>query len=200
MRACEGCRRRKIKCDAATTNTWPCAACTRLKLTCVPPTVSYEKDDSVSPGAHTFELQRSSTYPTISVGTIGEYQQPHQQQQQHYGPGALQQQQALPVSYADVSQYQDSTFITSQQPQDVLHYEGLPASTAGHDLGGMSAVFPLPQNVPPPPMSERSWTSESGMSTLTDVLGDLQINAVATGVYSVLSAWRMVIFPFYCGS
>lgn len=37
MRACEGCRKRKIKCDAATTNSWPCAACKRLKLTCVPP-------------------------------------------------------------------------------------------------------------------------------------------------------------------
>src|SRR3954469_5159805 len=43
MRACEGCRRRKIKCDAATTNTWPCSACKRLKLTCVPPTVHYDK-------------------------------------------------------------------------------------------------------------------------------------------------------------
>ena len=41
MRACEGCRKRKIKCDAATTNSWPCAACVRLKLTCVPPTVNY---------------------------------------------------------------------------------------------------------------------------------------------------------------
>jgi hypothetical protein len=37
MRACEGCRKRKIKCDAATTNTWPCSACVRLKLTCVRP-------------------------------------------------------------------------------------------------------------------------------------------------------------------
>lgn len=37
MRACEGCRRRKIRCDSATTNTWPCAACVRLKLPCVPP-------------------------------------------------------------------------------------------------------------------------------------------------------------------
>jgi hypothetical protein len=37
MRACESCRRRKIKCDSATTNTWPCAACVRLKLHCVPP-------------------------------------------------------------------------------------------------------------------------------------------------------------------
>lgn len=43
MRACEGCRRRKIKCDAATTNTWPCASCVRLKLQCVPPTVNYDR-------------------------------------------------------------------------------------------------------------------------------------------------------------
>lgn len=41
MRACEGCRRRKIKCDAATSNSWPCAACVRLKLHCVPPTANY---------------------------------------------------------------------------------------------------------------------------------------------------------------
>ena len=31
MRACEGCRRRKIKCDATTTNQWPCASCVRQK-------------------------------------------------------------------------------------------------------------------------------------------------------------------------
>ncbi|KAI1326964.1 fungal-specific transcription factor domain-containing protein [Xylariaceae sp. FL0255] len=42
MRACEGCRRRKIKCDAATTNTWPCSACVRLKLHCVRPNAQYE--------------------------------------------------------------------------------------------------------------------------------------------------------------
>lgn len=46
MRACEGCRRRKIKCDAATTNAWPCAACVRLKLHCVPPTVNYDRTHS----------------------------------------------------------------------------------------------------------------------------------------------------------
>ena len=48
MRACEGCRRRKIKCDAATTNTWPCSACTRLKLHCVPPTFQYDRDHSAA--------------------------------------------------------------------------------------------------------------------------------------------------------
>jgi Fungal specific transcription factor domain/Fungal Zn(2)-Cys(6) binuclear cluster domain len=44
MRACEGCRRRKIRCDSATTNTWPCAACTRLKLHCVPPAGGVDGD------------------------------------------------------------------------------------------------------------------------------------------------------------
>ncbi|KAK1141924.1 hypothetical protein N8T08_008335 [Aspergillus melleus] len=49
MRACNGCRKRKIKCDAATTNTWPCSACTRLKLVCVPPTIGQDSDFSAEP-------------------------------------------------------------------------------------------------------------------------------------------------------
>lgn len=48
MRACNGCRKRKIKCDAATTNTWPCSACTRLKLVCVPPAIGQDGDFFVS--------------------------------------------------------------------------------------------------------------------------------------------------------
>ncbi|KAG0651542.1 Nitrogen assimilation transcription factor nit-4 [Hyphodiscus hymeniophilus] len=56
MRACEGCRRRKIKCDAATTNTWPCSACIRLKLHCVPPTVNYDRD--FPSGPQVFEPER----------------------------------------------------------------------------------------------------------------------------------------------
>lgn len=44
MRACNGCRKRKIKCDAATTNTWPCSACARLKLVCIPPTIGQDSD------------------------------------------------------------------------------------------------------------------------------------------------------------
>ena len=55
MRACEGCRRRKIKCDAATTNSWPCAACVRLKLTCVPPTVNYNRAQMGMPQGSGFE-------------------------------------------------------------------------------------------------------------------------------------------------
>jgi hypothetical protein len=73
MRACEGCRRRKIRCDSATTNTWPCAACTRLKLHCVPPSVSYEKD-SMDSGTSSFELHKSNSYPDLSQSDETEFQ------------------------------------------------------------------------------------------------------------------------------
>jgi hypothetical protein len=194
MRACEGCRRRKIKCDAATTNTWPCAACTRLKLTCIPPTVSYEKD-STSPGVHMFEVQPSPPYPTISVGTIGEYQQ--QQPLQHYvsQPGM---QQAVPVTYSDMPSYQTAQFIQSPQSDEVLQYQAMmPANSSApeHGMTGMSASYPLPQAIPPPPVSERSWTSEPGLSNLTDVLGDLQINSVATGMFSLSP---LLAFTCFC--
>ncbi|KAF3482040.1 putative C6 finger domain protein [Arthroderma uncinatum] len=46
MRACNGCRKRKIKCDSATTNIWPCSACTRLKLVCIPPSIDQEGEAS----------------------------------------------------------------------------------------------------------------------------------------------------------
>src|ERR1700712_3343217 len=45
MRACDGCRKRKIKCDGALQNgPWPCGACLRLKLKCVPPTLDQDDD------------------------------------------------------------------------------------------------------------------------------------------------------------
>ena len=45
MRACDGCRKRKIKCDGAIQNgPWPCGACNRLKLKCVPPTLDHDDE------------------------------------------------------------------------------------------------------------------------------------------------------------
>lgn len=43
MRACESCRKRKIKCDAATTNQWPCGSCVRLKSSCNPPAINPDR-------------------------------------------------------------------------------------------------------------------------------------------------------------
>lgn len=62
LRACERCRRRKIKCDAATTNTWPCSACKRLKICCIPPTLRYDQDSLVTTGHRDPELERKTCY------------------------------------------------------------------------------------------------------------------------------------------
>lgn len=71
MRACEGCRRRKIKCDSATTNTWPCAACIRLKLHCVPPAggLEGEQGDVSQSSAVDESIETQSYLPTPAAST-----------------------------------------------------------------------------------------------------------------------------------
>lgn len=124
MRACEGCRRRKIKCDAATTNSWPCAACTRLKLNCIPPTVSYEKD-SGQPGVHTFELQGENDYPTIPVGTISDYQRPQPMSQAQYAPHHGQSQ-----TYEPLTTYAHGTYLPpTTTSHESLQFGSLPTSS-----------------------------------------------------------------------
>ncbi|KAK4962225.1 hypothetical protein LTR66_012761 [Elasticomyces elasticus] len=50
MRACDGCRRRKIKCTSAVANgPWPCAACRRLRVQCHPPASSQDACDPEDP-------------------------------------------------------------------------------------------------------------------------------------------------------
>lgn len=78
MRACEGCRRRKIKCDSATTNTWPCAACVRLKLQCVPPAGGLEGE----PGDTGLD---STVEQSIESQSFVQNQTPSIQQPQNYG-------------------------------------------------------------------------------------------------------------------
>lgn len=81
MRACEGCRRRKIKCDSATTNTWPCAACVRLKLHCVPPAGGLDGD--AGDGApdnvvdQTVEAQSYTSAPSMHVPPSQNYVPPN---------------------------------------------------------------------------------------------------------------------------
>ncbi|KJX96151.1 C6 finger domain-containing protein [Zymoseptoria brevis] len=66
MRACDGCRKRKIRCDGALQNgPWPCGACVRLKLKCVPPTLDQDDDQqtaSSTAGTQQFSFQ-NTTFP-----------------------------------------------------------------------------------------------------------------------------------------
>ncbi|KAK2808336.1 hypothetical protein FQN49_008722, partial [Arthroderma sp. PD_2] len=65
MRACNGCRKRKIKCDSATTNIWPCSACTRLKLVCIPPSIDQEGE----PSGHEQILDFSQPGPMLNANS-----------------------------------------------------------------------------------------------------------------------------------
>lgn len=68
MRACEGCRRRKIKCDSATTNIWPCAACVRLKLQCIHPNINEDSDSETSILGTPVDLPKSGSLNQASHG------------------------------------------------------------------------------------------------------------------------------------
>lgn len=149
MRACEGCRRRKIKCDAATTNSWPCAACTRLKLNCVPPTVSYEKDPS-QPGVHTFELERPNEYPTVPVGTMSDYQRP--QVAPHSGFHHMQSSVHPHVpsqTYEPLPTYSSSAYMAPATTHET-HYGTSPVTAIStHPLSAYSAYTSHPMSAHP---------------------------------------------------
>ncbi|KAF2736632.1 hypothetical protein EJ04DRAFT_533529 [Polyplosphaeria fusca] len=186
MRACEGCRRRKIKCDAATTNSWPCAACIRLKLNCVPPTVSYDKD--FASGTQTFELEtKPLEYSTSPVDHQHDYPQ---------GPTVITQglpHQLTPItpvsSYADgMRMYQTAPYM-EHQPQEHMQYPAM----AQQQMVGQSLPYTpqqmyseaptaTPQVTMSPPASDASWRSDP-TSTLADALGELKIGHTATAPY-----------------
>jgi hypothetical protein len=178
MRACEGCRRRKIKCDAATTNAWPCAACIRLKLNCVPPTVSYDKDFD---GTQTFELDSKS----LEYGSPDEPSQ-HDYQSHPPMPHGLHHQMAPSIQTPVSAMYQTSPYA-NQQSQESLQYQAMSQSQVVPQTMSYSAPqsYSQPSAPPPtmtmtPPESEPAWRSDS-VSTITDALGELKIDHTAIG-------------------
>ncbi len=183
MRACEGCRRRKIKCDAATTNAWPCAACIRLKLNCVPPTVSYDKDFN---GSHTFELD---TKP-LDFGSDAPPQEDYPRHASMPHVMAHHLAVSMPTTVADM--YQSS--YVDHQPQENMHYQNMsqPQVMPSNMSYAPQRTFSQPSIVPPtmtmtppamtmtPPASEPGWHTES-VSNITDALGELKIDHTAVG-------------------
>lgn len=167
MRACEGCRKRKIKCDAATTNTWPCSACIRLKLHCVKPN-GYEGSDT------------GSSYDTI-VTPSGQFQ--------HLG--LQDSSKTMTEVYAPQSTYSDSdaggfnqvTYDTAQS-QHNLHYTTVPSAPVLDPAYNAQNAFPTPpvqqlsrQDSSPDAQSIDSYQQQD----LADLLGGLKVNELGTG-------------------
>ncbi|RYP04201.1 hypothetical protein DL765_010266 [Monosporascus sp. GIB2] len=181
MRACEGCRRRKIKCDAATTNTWPCSACIRLKLHCVRPNAQYD-------GSPTEQYESSrSEYEAVQIQD--NYRQMAMPQQQSMMGG----QPKMAGMYTSHDSYTDPHGVYPS-----VHYGD--AATAQHNVpystvpsvGVMDQQYAPAGVFPTPPVHHQSVHSESspesyqqdhyGQHDISDVLGALKLDERGTAI------------------
>ncbi|KAF3938568.1 hypothetical protein ABW19_dt0209387 [Dactylella cylindrospora] len=213
MRACEGCRRRKIKCDAATTNTWPCSACKRLKLTCVPPTMHYDKgfqsqalDFSDDLEGHSSGGEEDPYLPqhvqmppqgllrrSTSTGSL-----PHFVGRDHFGVRSAAQLQLGP----------NTTFMPSLAAYSAAP-QTLPLDTSALDFS-TSAIYTtppptLPQQIPQTDTSGASWRSDSPATTFNtintasvrEVLGQLKIEDTGVASYIHSQSRDLAAAPAY---
>ncbi|KAF2970113.1 hypothetical protein GQX73_g3456 [Xylaria multiplex] len=188
MRACEGCRRRKIKCDAATTNTWPCSACIRLKLHCVRPNAQYEGSPEDS---HQYEPSRADFEAGQESFRQMAMQQPPSQHMMSSSHSKAAIYASPPGSYPShqavypLSQYGDSTSV-----QQHMHYGSIPPPPVGviDQPYAPTGVFPTP---PLPEIStshsgsspESYHTDHYGQHDLADLLGPLKLDERGTAPY-----------------
>ncbi|KAL2129139.1 hypothetical protein VTI74DRAFT_8174 [Chaetomium olivicolor] len=181
MRACEGCRRRKIKCDAATTNTWPCSACIRLKLHCVRPNGLDNSDSQV------YEPARPH-FDTAHVPDNFRQQLPLQEEQlvgQAPKPSPI---------YPPQTSYQDTSSLYHPvqygEPQSVPHdlqYGPMhhPVGVVDQQYTTQPPAFPTPplQHAPNPGSPEETFQAEYAQQDLADLLGSLKVNEAGTAPY-----------------
>ena len=182
MRACEGCRKRKIKCDAATTNQWPCASCVRLKQNCNPPTLNYDRVNGA--GGHLAGLERvldfdnsegsgDDEYGSFAGGPqVFELQAPQDHIQVSQGPYSA----ALPPFHTPP--YSDKAFSQHELYDDVASIPLNISDSLGQDP---SSFGPSP-NTSLQSSNGAIWQSDSyATSELSDILGDLKINETGVG-------------------
>ncbi|PYH28290.1 Zn(II)2Cys6 transcription factor [Aspergillus neoniger CBS 115656] len=177
MRACNGCRKRKIKCDAATTNTWPCSACTRLKLVCVPPTIGH---DGEYPAVESVE-----TNPVDSLGASNTSEpslSSYTSSQTYRDSG--------PPSMSSMHPYNDNIgiypqFAHSTPGQPNVYDMRSPQVAMPHHQYTQSQMFSNDQTQPLG-TAESDIYSEHDQSTaenLSEVLGELKIDETGIAPY-----------------
>ncbi|KAK0630161.1 hypothetical protein B0T17DRAFT_489636 [Bombardia bombarda] len=182
MRACEGCRRRKIKCDAATTNTWPCSACIRLKLHCVRPN-GY--DGSTEP--QVYEPPRSQFEGSSHGQEAYRQQLPLPEQHLVAQPGKSGQLYTPQSSYSDASGlYQGVQYSESQPVPHNIQYSSVhPSVNVVDQPYATHNSFPTPplQQGSHHPDSPETYHSEYAQQDLADLLGSLKVNEAGTAPY-----------------
>ncbi|KAL2271243.1 hypothetical protein VTJ83DRAFT_614 [Remersonia thermophila] len=208
MRACEGCRKRKIKCDAATTNTWPCSACIRLKLPCVRPNGFDSSDATVYEPAPSQPPPPSASHFDPAHAPAG-YRQPLSvSDQQLLGhapkqapPPMYPQQAAYPVgsTFYQTVQYGNAQPVPHELQYAPVHHAPPPPPPNHHHAVGSppvvdqqytaqtAAAFSTPpiQHSPNPTSSaaDETFQSEYAQHDLADLLGSLKVDEAGTAPY-----------------
>lgn len=181
MRACEGCRRRKIKCDAATTNTWPCSACIRLKLHCVRP-------NGFDGATDTQVYEPTQQQYDAMAAQDGFRQQAPLQEQQLMASMSKQPSSSLyppPQGYANPPAALYQSYPESSNMQQNLHYTDLqpPVNVVDQPYAPQTS-FPTPplQQSSRPGSSPESYQQDPySQHDLADLLGSLKVNEAGTG-------------------
>ncbi|BCS21388.1 uncharacterized protein APUU_21820S [Aspergillus puulaauensis] len=181
MRACNGCRKRKIKCDAATTNTWPCSACTRLKLVCVPPAIGQDGDFSSGQGPE--------GYPPNSLDTLNAPESSHSLSSyaipQPYRDGVSPHGQTIPHYNDGVGSF------PSYAPDPVSSQSSLYENRPPHSSYHPQQMFPVPhaQTIGTTEGVDLGDHEHSTAENLSEVLGELKIDE--TGIAPYIRQQRM---------
>lgn len=198
MRACDGCRKRKIRCDGALQNgPWPCGACVRLKLKCVPPTLDQD-DDQETPGGlpaqTTFSFQ-NTTFPNtspVNTKSNGFAQQPPMV---HEWPASASAPVMTPTTTSAPSLQHD--FDPAGYSYNQQTYQQQPAQRLDPAYADDPYFNPTPVQYQSgyPPSLARTQTVESrsssgdpeeidvGVQQLSAQMGDLQIDITSAAPY-----------------
>ena len=201
MRACEGCRRRKIKCDAATTNAWPCAACVRLKLHCVPPTVNYDRTHS-APG-HISGLESVLDFDNSSHSGDEEYHH------QTNASAPLRIQSNISSSIMNPHGpfgHGLNTFHTPPYSESPLGHEDFSYGIAPSLHGSFQGIHPYGTSSEVslgPVDSVPTWSNDQySVADLSSVLGELKIEEDGVGTLEITGdadhsfSWKCTILTF----
>ena len=185
MRACEGCRRRKIKCDAATSNQWPCAACVRLKLHCVPPTANY---DRVPNGGHLAGLERVLDFDASSGSGEDDYHAQTSVPQYYDSMSNTHDMDPRQGSFNDgMGAFHTPPYSERAPSLNGAYYDEVPGMQLRVDQSFQEPGSYAQMNGAPITTGQNGtvWNNEQlSAAELSDVLGELKINENGEGVLS----------------
>lgn len=182
MRACEACRKRKIKCDAVTTNSWPCSKCQRSNLECVPPasdgSAASDGDfftDSVSEDVKSSSLSAAEGMSSSYVWAASQQPSSSSQRLPEPSPSSKYAFSSIPSQITPTAPpYQSSM----QRPFTDRYDMGAPDLTQYQPFATSRA-----ESIPLTTSAGRgtSWRGQSPEEDIAEALGDLQINQAAVG-------------------